>query len=72
LLARLNAGEPNYDFKRDNIENKYEQYTEANEHLSEEIKDKIVNIDSSGKPEEVYEKILEEIKTRFPDLRGLS
>ena len=72
LLARLSVSEPNYDFKRDNIENKYEQYTEANEHLPEEIKSKIVNIDSSGKPEEVYENILEEIKTKFPDLQVLS
>ncbi|MGB7958199.1 MAG: hypothetical protein WCF77_05190 [Minisyncoccia bacterium] len=72
LLARLNAGEPNYDFRRDSIENKYEQYREADKHLPEEIKNRIVNVDSSGRPEEIYEKILEEIKTRFPDLRGLS
>jgi len=40
--------------------------------LPEEIKNRIVNVDSSGRPEEIYEKILEEIKTRFPDLRELS
>lgn len=71
LLTRLSAGDPNYDFKRDNIENKYEQYTEAKEHLPEEIKRRIVNIDSSGKPEEVYQNILGEIKKKFPDLKIL-
>jgi thymidylate kinase len=72
LLTRLNASDPNYDFKRDNIENKYEQYAEAKEHLPEELKSRIISIDSSGKPEEVYEHILEAVKAKFPDLQILS
>ena len=71
LLTRLNASDPNFDFKRDNIENKYEQYTEAKEHLPDEIKNRIVNINSSEKPEEVYKKIIEEVKRKFPDLQVL-
>ena len=46
LLTRLDASDPDYDFKRNNIDNKYEQYAKAKEHLSEAIKNRIVNIDS--------------------------
>lgn len=71
LLTRLDASDQDYDFRKNNIENKYKQYIEAKEHLPEEIKNRIVNIDSSGEPDEVYKKILEEIKTRFPELKVL-
>ena len=71
LLARLTTEEPNYEFKRNNIENKYDQYMQAKEHLSKEIRERIVSVDSSGSPDEVYENVLGEIKAKFPDLEIL-
>ncbi len=68
LLSRLDKNHPEYEFKKNNIENKYNLYLEAKKHLPKEIQDIIVPIDSSGAPEEVFSKILREISIRFPEL----
>lgn len=71
LLARLDATDPEYEFRKSNIESKFDIYTDAKHHLSPEIQSRIVTVDSSASVDEVYNKIAEELKTRFPELSFL-
>lgn len=69
LLSRLEPNDPDYDFRKRNIENSYDTYVEAKRNLPQLIKNVIVTIDSSAKPEDVHKKVIEEIDSRFPELR---
>lgn len=69
LLSRLNPDDPDYDFRKKNIEDSYEIYLDAKQHLPQNIKDIIITIDSSDKPEEINQKVIEEINSRFPELK---
>ncbi len=71
LLTRLDPNETDYHFRKTNIEDRYQFYLDAKQHLPEEIKNRIISIDSSPEKEEVYRAILEEIKKRYPDFRVL-
>lgn len=69
LLSRLDKNNPEYEFKKNNIENKYELYRDAKLHLPSEIQDLIVPIDSSHDPDQVFSEIMGEIKKRFPEIK---
>lgn len=68
LLSRLDPQDPKYEFRKNNIIKDFDLYTSAKMHLSEEIKKRIVDIDSSAPAEEVYKAVMEQIKQRIPEL----
>ena len=68
LLARLDVSDPYYDFRKANIESKYDMYMDAKEHLPQEIRDRIVTLDSSVDQDELYEAILKVIREKLPEL----
>lgn len=68
LLSRLDKNDPKYEFRKSNIEEKYEIYLNAKSHLEQDILDKVVSVDSSKEPEKVFEEIELILKNRFPDL----
>lgn len=68
LLKRLDKNNPDYKFKKESIEDKYELYLNAKKSLPKEIQDIIVSINSSGSQEEVFSEVLENIKSKFPEL----
>ncbi len=69
LLARLKEDNPDYEFKKNNIENKYKLYREAKLHLPDEIQDLIETVDSSKEPEEVYQEVVDKIASKIPDIK---
>ncbi len=66
LLSRLDMKDPEYDFRKHNIENNYDLYMDAKQNLPPEVQERIVTIDSIGAPEEVYSKVIEVIRDRIP------
>ncbi len=68
LISRLEKDDPKYEFRKRNIEEKYDLYLEAKSHLEKEIAYRIVSVDSSVSPDEVYKSIEAILKQRFPDL----
>ena len=69
LLSRLDVNDSHYEFRKNGIENNYDVYMEAKDHLPQIIKDIIVTVDSSMEPEDVHKKIIEEINSRFPEIK---
>ncbi len=67
LLSRLDKSDPDYDFRKTNIEEKYNLYIDSKKHLPEEITNRIVTIDSSVNSEELDKNISEIIKNKFPE-----
>ena len=72
LLKRLNNHDSDYNFRKNNIENSYDIYVEAKEHLPEEIRSRIVTIDSSIEPNEISEQVLKEIKNKLPEISDIN
>jgi thymidylate kinase len=68
LISRLDKNDPKYEFRKNNIEEKYDTYLDTKSHLEKEILDKIVSVDSSREPEKVFEEIGLILKKRFPNL----
>lgn len=72
LMSRLDKSDPHYKFRKRNIETMYDTYIEAKNHLSEEIRQRIVTIDSSRDEETIFADIETAIRARFPELIALS
>lgn len=66
LLSRLNKSDPDFEFRKSNIENKYELYLSAKDNLPQKIRDRIVTVDSTSSPEKLHEEIVKIIKERLP------
>jgi thymidylate kinase len=71
LISRLDKNDPYYEFRKNNIESKYELYLDAKKHLADENRNFIVTIDSSADPDDVQREIIRKIKSKFPELNIL-
>lgn len=69
LLSRLDASDPDFDFRKRNIETSHDIYKEAKNHLSQNIKDVIVTIDSSLSPDIIHKEVVKHIIEKFPELK---
>ncbi len=72
LIERLDHLDSKFEFRKRNIEEKYEFYVGLKERLPDEIQKKIVSIDSSNSVDEVYKEVIAEIKNRFPEMDGIN
>ncbi len=72
LISRLEQDDPRYEFRKRNIETMYVTYMEAKNHLSEEIRKRIVTIDSSRNEDEIFTDIEVAIRAKFPELIALN
>lgn len=72
LLSRLDPKDPKYEFRKNNIVKDFDLCVDAKMHLPEEIRRRIVDIDSSVPIEDVYKTIIDQIKQHIPELSNLT
>lgn len=68
LISRLDSDDPKYNFRFRMIEEMFDNYTSAKNHLPDEILRRVVSVDSTNSPEEVFQEILTHVSVKFPEL----
>lgn len=68
LLSRLESNDPKYKFRLRMIEKMFDNYATAKVHLPDEILQRVVPVNSTNPPKEVFREILKHLSQRFPEL----
>lgn len=71
LLSRLDKQDSKYDFRARLIREMYDTYYSSKERLPENVKERIVSIDSSKAPHDVFDSILETLNDRLEAWKSL-
>lgn len=71
LLARLDANDPKYEFRKRLISETYTWFDEAIDYIPAELRARVVQVDAAGDKERVFGRILAILQARFEGLRLL-
>jgi thymidylate kinase len=71
LLARLDREDPKYEFRKELIIKRYAWYKDAIEFIPEELRGRVVQVDSKKTIEDVHDEICRVVGERFPRIEHL-
>jgi len=71
LLSRLDEKDPKYKFRRGLIMQKHTWYEDAVDFIPEELRDRVVQVDSTETIEDVHSEICRVVGKRFPQVERL-
>lgn len=72
LLSRLEEADPKYEFRARMIQEMYDTYYASKDRLPEDVRERIVSIDSNRPPDQVFDTILETLNDRLETWRKLN